>query len=403
MLLKIERMNHTGEGIATLDGLVFFIPKTIPGDIIDIKEEDIIKHKNYNQVLKYKMIKESDERIPIPCKYYKECGGCHLMGMKYHNQLEYKKQKVRDILNKYANIQTNIDIEETNPYEYRNKITLQVKQGKIGLYTQDSNTLVLIEKCLLIPKELNKIIKILKERLDLSNVNQIILKIMKNKIMIQILGTIKKEETIKELSNAVSSIYLNDDLIYGIPYLKEKLLSHEFFVSPTSFFQINHEGTLKLYNKIKNYLGNNNKNILDLYCGTGTIGIYVSDNCKKITGIELNSSSVEDARRNIILNSINNITILQGDVGKLLKATNTYDAIIVDPPRSGLDRKTKEALLQINSPKIIYVSCNPITLARDINTLKNNYEVKNISLIDMFPNTYHVECVVLLIFKTIKK
>ena len=403
MLLKIERMNHTGEGIATLDGLVFFIPKTIPGDIIDIKEEDIIKHKNYNQVLKYKMINESDERIPIPCKYYKECGGCHLMGMKYHNQLEYKKQKVRDILNKYANIQTNIDIEETNPYEYRNKITLQVKQGKIGLYTQDSNTLVLIEKCLLIPKELNKIIKILKERLDLSNVNQIILKIMKNKIMIQILGTIKKEETIKELSNAVSSIYLNDDLIYGIPYLKEKLLSHEFFVSPTSFFQINHEGTLKLYNKIKNYLGNNNKNILDLYCGTGTIGIYVSDNCKKITGIELNSSSVEDARRNIILNSINNITILQGDVGKLLKATNTYDAIIVDPPRSGLDRKTKEALLQINSPKIIYVSCNPITLARDINTLKNNYEVKNISLIDMFPNTYHVECVVLLIFKTIKK
>ena len=135
-----------------------------------------------------------------------------------------------------------------------------------------------------------------------------------------------------------------------------------------------------------------------MYCGTASIGIYISKNSKQIIGIEINKSSTEDAKKNIKLNNLNNITILNGDVKNLLKNDNYYDAIIVDPPRSGLDSKTKEILLDIKSPKIIYISCNPITLARDINTLKQLYNLEKIELVDMFPNTYHVESICLLTY-----
>ena len=396
MLLKIERMNHTGEGIASLDGIIYFIPKTIPGDIIEVNKEDMIHYKNYNRVLKYKLAESSKKRIQVLCPYYQECGGCQLMGLDYKEQLSYKKEKVQDIFKKYANLEISPNITGTSLYQYRNKITLQVENGKLGLYTQDSNNLIPIQKCLLISDKLNEIINIVQEKIDLFKTSQIILKIMQDKVMIQFLGNINKKEVIKELSDKVSSIYLNDDKIYGVSHLKEELSPYVFYVSPKSFFQVNHEGTIIIYNKVKEYLGKKNNQVLDLYCGTGTIGIYVSDNCKQIIGIELNSSSVSDAKKNIKLNNIKNMKVLKGSVGSLLKTDTYYDAIIVDPPRSGLDKKTKDTLLKIKSNKLIYISCNPITLARDINILKTIYNLEEISLVDMFPNSYHCESISIL-------
>ena len=392
MKLKVERLNHTGEGIAIKDK-IYFIPKTVENDIIE--PESIIEHKNYNEVTKYQLITPSEKRITISCPYYKYCGGCQLLQLNYQDQLIYKKEKVKNIFQKYTQIDINPQILPTNPYEYRNKITLQVKNNKLGLYQEKTNELVEIKKCLLIPDNLNHIIEIL-SKIDLTNINQIILKTFQNKVMIQIISNTDKINISNELKEKASSIYINNTLIHGKKYLEEELSNYKYIISPSSFFQINKEGTLLIYNKVKEYLGKSNNEVLDLYCGSSTIGIYVSKCCKHITGIEINSSSVKDAKENIKLNNVDNIDIIKGDVGTILKNDKKYDAIIIDPPRKGLNKKTLSVLLEINSPKLIYISCNPITLARDINILKNSYNLKEITLVDMFPNTYHVETVMVL-------
>lgn len=398
MEVSITKLNHTGEGIGIINNKISFIPKTIPGDIIEAK---IIKeHKSYIEAIPTKYLNYSKDRVDIKCAYYQECGGCQLMVLSYQEQLNYKKDKVVNILNKYACLNLNPTIKETNEYKYRNKITFQVKDGKMGLYTSNSHNLIPVDKCLLVSDKINNLIKIIQSsNLDLTYINQIIIREANNQLMIQFIGKINISILIEKLSSYVTSLYLNDGLIYGSKTITETLGDYQFLISPNSFFQVNHNQTINLYNQVKTYLGVGNNEVLDLYCGTGTIGIFVSNCCKKVTGIELNKSAVIDANNNIKLNNLTNIEIKHGDVGKVLEAKNTYDAIIVDPPRSGLDTKTRATLLQIKSPKLIYISCNPITLARDLNDLKEIYDIKEITLFDMFPNTYHVESVVLMEIK----
>lgn len=397
MEVSITKLNHTGEGIGLINGKIAFIPKTIPGDIV---EAQITKeHKSYIEanVCNYKEL--SPNRVAISCPYYQECGGCQLMGLNYQEQLNYKKDKVINIINKYANLTINPTIKESIQYQYRNKITLQVQNGKIGLYTLNSNYLIPITKCLLVSDTINNLINIISTKLNLSAISQIIIRKNNTQLMLWFKGKIDESILIQTLSSYVTSLYLNDKHLYGTTTITEKLGKYQFLISPASFFQVNHAQTINLYNQVKSYLGPNNNEVLDLYCGTGTIGIYVSDYCKQVTGIELNASSVKDAHNNIKLNNLTNIEIKQGAVGEVLEAKNTYDAIIVDPPRSGLDKQTKATLLKIKSPKLIYISCDPITLARDLNDLKILYQVKDITLFDMFPNTYHVESVVCLSIK----
>lgn len=394
MEVKINKLNHNGQGMGTHNNKIVFIPKTLPGDFV---EAQITKeHKNYIDAIPTAYKELSSNREPIPCPYYQACGGCQLMGLPYQEQLNYKREKVINIINKYANLNLNPTIKESNPYNYRNKITLQVRNGKIGLYTQSTNDLIPINKCLLVSNSINKLIQLIDDNLNLSSINQIIIREANNQLMCQFKGQIDKSILTKTLSSHVTSLYLNDNHLYGTKTITETLDKYQFLISPASFFQVNHQQTINLYNQVKTYLGPNNNRILDLYCGTGTIGIYVSDCCRQVTGIELNKSAVIDAQHNIKLNNLNNIQIKQGDVGHILQAKSTYDAIIVDPPRSGLDKRTRDTLLKIKSPKLIYISCNPITLARDLNDLKKIYNIKEITLFDMFPNTYHVETVVLL-------
>lgn len=398
MNIEIKRLNHTGDGIGEIDSKVIFVPKTIPGDIVTV--DRIKDHGNYFIGMKKEFLEKNPNRIKISCPYYESCGGCQLMGMSYLEQLKYKESKVKDILKKYAGIEWEPEIIPSPLQEnYRNKITLQVKNNQIGLFQTNTNDLVPIERCLLVKEKINDLLPILQKELNLSQVKQILIKEHQEQLMIMILGNPDIQQVKQVLKNKVSSIYVNDKHIIGKTKLEEKLGRYYYYISPKSFFQVNYDQTINLYNKIKEYLGKNNKNVLDLYCGAASIGIYVSDNCKKIKGIEQNVSSTDDAKENIIKNKLENIEVLLGDVGHLLEAKNTYDAIILDPPRTGLDKKTKVTLLKIKSPKLIYVSCNPITLARDIKELSHLYEIKDLTLFDMFPNTYHVECVVLLSLK----
>jgi len=397
-VVEITDLNHTGEGIGRIDGKIIFVPKTIPGDIIEVK--DIEDFKTFYRGNIDKIVTNSSDRIDIECPYYFECGGCQLMGMSYLKQLKYKKDKVKNILKKYAGIDKNLDIILSNKvYGYRNKITLQVENGKIGYYKCNSNELVEIKMCLLVSDNINNLIKVIRDNINLSGVSQIMIREYNDDLMIQFIGKIDKDSIIDNLSDLVKVIYINEVLVYGDKSLEVRLGEYKYKVSPYSFFQVNYHQAEILYDKVKEYLGDSNNRVLDLYCGTGSIGIYVSSCCKEILGIEINDSSVRDANSNIELNNIKNMKVIKGSVGRVLKSGVDYDGVIVDPPRSGLDKKTKDTLLEIKSDKLIYVSCDPITLARDLKVLSSLYEIEDIVLVDMFPNTYHVESVVLLKLK----
>ena len=296
MKIEITRLNHSGEGIGKLNGKIIFVPKTLPQDIVEV--EIIEEHKNYLKGIVTKFYSKSNKHISPLCPHYNECGGCQLMNLEYKEQLEYKKEKVINILNKYTSLNIdNINITASpNQYHYRNKIALQVKNGIIGLFSYNTNNIVEVNSCLLISKAMNQVIEIIPKKLNLKDVNQIIIREAKDKLMVQVIGKIEEDNLINVLSPYVESLYLNDKHLIGQEYIIDQLGNYEFQVSPKSFFQVNHYQTINLYNQIKKYLGNNNRNILDLYCGTGTIGIYVSNCCNKVTGIELNQSSVKDAK-----------------------------------------------------------------------------------------------------------
>ena len=396
MKLEIIGLNHTGSGISKINNKIIFIDKTIPQDIVEV--DNIKEYKNYSTGDLIKIITPSKDRVPAPCPYYKICGGCHLQNTNYEYELNYKKNKVINIFKKYANLDINPDIIPTKRTKYRNKISLKVKDNKLGLLSENTHNINSIDNCLLVSDKINNLIKYLNTNINLYKVKEVIIRENNNKIMLIIKGAIPQKD-IELLQSIIDSLYINDNHIYGLIKLEETLSNYKYVISPNSFFQINKEQTINLYNQVKEYLGNNNNKILDLYCGSATIGIYVSNNAKNITGIEINPSSILDAKENIKLNNITNMNVLKGSVSKLLKSNNNYDAVIVDPPRSGLDKTTKETLLKINSQKIIYVSCNPMTLARDIKDLSINYNLESIKLLDMFPNTYHVETVTLLKLK----
>lgn len=396
MEVKIFDLNDNAEGVGKIDNKIVFIENALPGDIVKIN--NLIDHNNYYEAKLSKIIESSPNRITPKCPYHDLCGGCQLMNLTYNEQLHYKKTKVIKIFKRYCNIEILPNIISSNQYHYRNKITFQVVNGQLGLYKTKSNDLIEIDQCFLISTKMNTLIPILKE-INLKDVNQIMLREAKDKIMIQFLGSINKDEVLEKLTNKVDSIYENNNLIYGQKKLTTCLEKFNYHISPASFFQVNTNQTINLYNKIREHLKENNHNVLDLYCGTASIGIYISKICNNVEGIEINASSVKDAHDNIALNNLTNISVKEGSVAKFLTSKKYYDTIIVDPPRSGLDKITKKTLLEIKAKKLIYVSCNPITLARDINILKELYTIEAITLFDMFPNTYHVESVVSLKLK----
>lgn len=406
MEVVIEKMNHQAMGIAKINGKVVFIPKVIVGDIVDI---DIVKeYKNYNIGRVNKIIKKGSKRVDVLCPYYDICGGCSISAYTYQDELEYKVNNVIDIFKRNEiDIKPNI-IKSDNRYGYRNKITLQVSNGIIGLYEEDSNKIVDVDKCLLVSDKLNEIIDIIKKNINVNKCNKIVIRDTYYGIMIIFYGSVNNEEVIKYLDKKVVSIYTYDNkykCIYGEKYLYEMIGEYKYRISPDSFFQVNSGTVNKLYNKVVEYAIKNEKkdNLVDLYCGTGTIGIYLSKYFNNIIGIELNKQAVGDAKENAKINSVNNIEFYAGDVGKIINDQIKADVIVVDPPRSGLDKRTRDILLKIKANKIVYVSCNPLTLARDIKELDTGYMLEDITLVDMFPNTHHVECVSVLCHKALIK
>lgn len=400
---KVINQNNEGYGIVKNNDKVVFIPYSLAGDVINY--EIIKENKKYDIGKIINIINESNERTKPICKYYYECGGCNLMHQKYNYQLEFKKNKVINNLKHISNINIDdIDIIYDNSFNYRNHITLSVKKDVIGFYKNNSNEIIDIDYCYISNDKINNVLKEIRLFLNKyknNYINKISIKVF-DEVLINISSNDFK--LINEFKRFVNfdSLYINDKYVLGKKYIIAKLNNYKYKVSSKDFFQKNTNMTIKLYDYIKE-LVNNNETVLDLYCGSGGIGIYISDKVKSVIGIEVIKESIDNALENALLNNINNIKFICGKTENNINNIKNIDTIIVDPPRVGLNKNAIKDILKINSNKIIYVSCNSTTLARDINLLKEYYSIECIKLFDLFPNTGHVECVSLLHRKSLEK
>lgn len=387
--VTIIDMDHQGRGIGKIDNKVVFIPNTLTDEVVEINI--VSNKKNYSEGEVINFIKKSPRRVNEACTY--NCGGCDLLHLSYQDQLLYKQHKVEEIIKKFTNLDIKINdiIPSENIYNYRNKVTFHVDKN-IGLYKKKTNEVIPISKCLLADEKINNILNELR-KLDLSTVKNIVVRATTNETMIFYSGKVTNMELLD-----VSTIIEDNKVVKGTGYIKEKLGNLEFLISPESFFQVNTQQTIKLYDKVKEYASLTGKEkILDLYCGTGTIGLYLSDKANEVLGVELNKEAIKDANKNKELNKITNASFIAGDAKEVIKKTKFKpNVIVVDPPRSGLFKGMVSDIVSFNSDKIIYVSCDPVTLARDLKELNAYYEIKEIQPVDLFPNTYHVENVVLL-------
>ena len=379
--VKITDEDNKGNGITRINDFVVFVPYTLKDETVTIEIIKIEKRFGIGRIID--IIESSPCREEVKCSCYSRCGGCSFL----HTSYLIEKDKKLDYINKLFNIKID-KCYFGNGYNYRNKAIFHVKDNKLGYYSENSHDLVELKNCLLLDKRINDIYKILVGS-DISKLTSVMVRVTNNEVMIKFDGSYNYKELLNKVN--IDSIYINDKLVYGKEYITEEINEIKYTIFPESFFQVNIDGMIHLYDIVKEYCVYNNK-LLDLYCGTGTIGIYLKDNFNSITGVEINESNVLNANMNMDINNITNIKFILGDSKTALK--ENYDVIVVDPPRNGL---SKDVIKNLNNmcAKIIYVSCNPNTLKKDIE-LFSNYKLDKLSVVNMFPKTKHIECVALL-------
>ncbi len=446
-----------GKSIARIDNKVLFVSFVIPGDIVDVLITK--KNKNYLEGKVVNFVKKSDLRIEPFCSHFGVCGGCKWQSIPYEKQLFYKEKQVLDQLQRIGKI----DIKKVFPIiasektiNYRNKLEFTFSNKRwlfdgeeelpnptdywgAGFHIPGRFDKVLqIEKCYLQNEPSNDIRKEVYEfcvkntipffdlKLHTGYVRNLIIRnTLEGKFMVIICffseNNIWQEQILSHISHKfseITSLYFainpkhNDSLdgitpvLYkGDRYLIENLNGLKFKISPKSFFQTNSTQAAILYNKVYEFTGlTGNEIVYDLYSGTGTIGLYLSKYCKKVVGIEFVEDAVLDARENALLNNITNSTFYSGDTKNILNndfilTNGNPDVIVIDPPRNGISKEVVETILKIKPKKIVYVSCNPATQARDLQIMSEMYIILQIQPIDMFPHTHHVENVALLMVK----
>lgn len=370
MIVTINKLDSKGRGIVK-DKKPIFVDNALIDEVVDIEITKQVSKYALAKVVKY--IKTSPKRIKPICPYFGKCGGCQLMHLSYQDQLLYKEDKVKEIVYKQiGNIKINNIVPSKEIY-YRNKVTFHVQNNKIGFYKLQSKNIIEIKKCYLLKKEIND---------ELENVlNK---KYQNNYSLV--------------IRSGIDKLIINQpDLEETKDYVIDEINGFKFILSPTSFFQVNTKEASKLYNIVKKYLNlNSNDTVLDLYCGTGTIGLTLSKTCKYVYGVEINKQAINDANQNKKLNNISNISFTCLDAKDINSLNLKVNKVVVDPPRAGLDKKTIKYLNDNKFDTVVYVSCDMMTLVRDIKLLQDNYTICEITPVDMFPQTYHIECVCLL-------
>ena len=391
MKIEITNMDHLGRGIGKINNKIVFVPKSITGDVLEI--EIVKNYKNYDIGRIKKIIIPSMDRVNSKCIYYDKCGGCNLSNHSYDKQLLFKENKVKNIFKKYLNLEIEPKvIDSDKQFEYRNKITF--RNDKVLGLVSEFDDIIAINKCLLVSDKVNELYNLIKKE-DITKVKKIMIRECDNGLILDIDGEINTDN----LLDKCIAIYMNNKLVSKKEDGYINIGKFKYIVSNKSFFQINTGNISKLYDEIINY-GNFKKDdlVIDLYCGVGSISLYIAKYVKQVLGIEIVKEAIDDARKNAKINKIDNVKFLCGDVSKLIDDNINGDVLIVDPPRIGLGKHTVNVINEKKIKKIIYVSCDAMTLVRDINLL-TNYEVSKVSVVDMFPQTHHCESIVLLSLK----
>ena len=395
MQVHIDRMDHFGNGIGNINGKIIFVKGALFGETVDLiitKDKKSFMEGTINTII-YK----SSKRVEPFCKYFGVCGGCSLCHLNYESTLEYKKERVKNILSKFDIPKINV-IRNENDLYYRNKIELKIVDGKLGFYEKSTHNLIEIKECKVTKKSINKSFEFVKN-MKLENANVTIRANYNDEVLI-IIDSKEKPVILNPEDYKIVGIILNDKCIYGQDNFMEKINNLFFTVSYNSFFQINNYINLELFNLIKeNIVG---KTVLDLYSGVGTLSIVASKVVDKVYSIEVIPNAVKNALINAKINKCDNINFILGKVeDKIGFINDKIDTIIVDPARAGLDKKTIEVINKLSPQRIIYVSCDTQSLANNLVDLAN-YEIKKFYILDMFSYTYHIECFCILDRKTLK-
>ncbi len=452
--LTIETVAYGGKGIAHVDDFVVFVERSLPGDVVLARINKV--RKQYAEAYPVELLKPSPLRQEAPCRHFGFCGGCKWQNVAYEEQLMFKQQHVEESLRHIGDIRPEVVhpvLPSPRIFGYRNKMEFSFaekgwltpaelqdgsikKQFALGLHVPGHfDRIINIHECLLQSDNMNAVLNFSREYLRRSGIpvyhlrtHEGILRFLvlresfaSGNIMVNLVTAKPVEDEVGEyvqqiieqfpfVASIVNSINTRHAQVatgerfiplYGEPVLYENIGPYRFEISPDSFFQTNTIQTENLYNVIKSYAQIENDVVWDLYSGTGSIAIFVAGDAREVIGFEVVESSVKDAYRNARLNNIDNCEFIAGDVRFNLEkfSTNPPDVLICDPPRAGLHKDVLEMVLNIAPSKIIYVSCNPTTLARDLAVLGSHYRVAEVQPVDMFPHTHHIETVVKLIRK----
>ncbi|MGV3129444.1 23S rRNA (uracil(1939)-C(5))-methyltransferase RlmD [Staphylococcus simulans] len=437
---QVVDLTHEGHGVVKIDRYPVFVPKALTGEEIEFKLIKVNKNFAIGKLLE--IFTESKDRVEPPCVYYDKCGGCQLQHLDYLAQLEMKRNQVVNLFHrkgKFTSTPINETIGMMNPWNYRNKSQIPVGQNSedapiMGFYRQRSHDIIDMEECLIQDSIQNQLMRMIRALLTEHNVSvydekrkegllrHVIIRVgyTSREVMVVFVTNGKKfkqaKAIIKQMVEAVPNIKsviqnINEThsnvimgkkskTLYGKDEITDELDSVEFEISDQSFYQINASQTVKLYNKALEYAGlTGEETVLDTYCGIGTIGLYMAEKAKHVYGVEVVPAAIEDAKKNAKLNGYDNTTFVCGKAESVIMDWKQQgiqpDVVMVDPPRKGCDEQFLRTLLELNPQRIVYISCNPSTQQRDAHILAEGYELKEITPVDMFPQTTHIETVAL--------
>lgn len=436
-----------GEGIAKINDFTIFIPNALKGEKIKIHIVKVLASYGYGKIVT--ILEKSPHRVESECVTYKRCGGCNLRHIDYEETLNIKQKVVQNLVNKV--LKNKIKVKPTigmgNPFYYRNKAQFPVGENKtkgvnVGVFAKRTHEIIPISNCYIqntISQKIAFAIQKFIEEKQISVYNEetkegllrhIVIKVgirtheimcilvlngkkipFEQELVEMLVKTYNVKTVVKNINTRNTNVILGSKniVIHGDGYIYDILGDYTFKISPMSFYQINPVQTEVLYNMAIEMAKLKKEDILfDLYCGIGTIGIFASSYVKKVYGIEIIEQAIEDAKENARINKIQNIEFKVGDVEKvfsnLIENKQIYPSvIIVDPPRKGLDRNTIDNILTIEPKKMVYISCNPATMVRDLKLLEEKYGIEELQTVDMFPFTSHVEVVSVLGRKDEKK
>ena len=442
-IFDIISQGYEGEGIAKIDNKYpIFIEGASKGEKVKVRIVKVNKNFAYGKLME--VLEASEERVNPPCAIYKRCGGCKLQHASYKAQLDFKWDRVKDCVSKIGKLNPSIvkyPLGMEEPWRYRNKVQLPIGlingEVKIGFFAPRSHDIIDMESCLIQDEIGDKVVKLTREWIEKFNIRPynvdgeydekgIVRHIMirrgftTNEVMIVLVTNgeklphkeefvdlmVKNIPGIKSVIQNINSKKINVILglesktLWGEDTISDYIGDFRFNISPLSFFQVNPIQTEVLYGKALEYANlTGNEEVFDAYCGTGTITLFLSQKAKKVYGVEIIPQAIDNAWINAKENKVENVEFFVGEsevvIPDLINKGVKADVVVVDPPRKGCDKKLLDAITNINAKKIVYVSCDPSTLGRDLKVLEENgYKTLEVQPVDMFPNTSHVETVV---------